>query len=255
MRIIYIPIGLSLALTVAVSGLTSAQDTSSESAEGFVPLEVTEECKQKIYEELQEERNIYRNVQHAATQDAVPYQKNASVLHTMSANTTDLVPYLVLNYHALACRLELVCDSIWMSHGHVSKSPVLSHRPIGCSRLFMARGRWWSDERRDDVFKSDDYPIEECAYYKEGSQAVATAFLVKKNPCQSIADQILAEENQMLRLIVAEDSANRGTRKIVPVFQAVLRDIRDSFLEPLRGLADLFGSVIHPIPCLLTQCN
>ena len=239
-------IGLSLILVVSSSELVHAQDDSDESPGGIVPIEVAEECKEKMYEELLDERNIYRGVQHA--------EENASVLHTKAANTTDLVPYLVLNYHALTCRLQLLCDSIWMSHGHVSKDPVLAHRPIGCSRLFMARGRWWSDDRRDQVFKQEVPSIEECAYYKKGDAAFAYTFLVKKT-CEGIADQILAEEDEMLKLIVAQDSANRGTRKVVPVFQAILRDIRDSFLEPLRGLADLFGSVIHPIPCLLTQCN
>jgi hypothetical protein len=27
------------------------------------------------------------------------------------------------------------------------------------------------------------------------------------------------------------------------------------FLEQLREVVDLFGSILHPIPCVLTQCD
>ena len=111
-----------------------------------------EQCSTQIYEEMQEERNVYRDVQ---------YGKSMSVLGVRGVDSTDLVPYLTLNYHALSCRLRQLCDAVGASHGDKGTEHVLSHRPLGCSRLFSARGRWWSPERSEYIFKTE--PIEECA--------------------------------------------------------------------------------------------
>lgn len=205
-------------------------------------------CEDRTVHMLQEERDAYRRVQ---------YGEDGSVLSTDPAKTTDLVPYLVLNYHALSCRLSSVCDAVELSHGHVGAGTVLPYRPIGCARLFAARGRWWSSDRRALGFNSETIP--ECAYGEVAEQAPGFSMTFGSTTvelqCQDWVKKILEEERQLLRLVVAQDSAQRGTRKVVSVLQAVLRDVRDSFLEPLRGMVDLFGSVIHPLPCLLTQCN
>lgn len=208
-------------------------------------------CEDRTLRMVREERDIYRRVQYNEG-------LGKSVLGAPTARTSDLVPYLTLNYHALSCRLRSICDAVEISGGHLdNQTSVLPHRPIGCSRLFSARGRWWSDERRPEGV--DLSAIEECRYGDiqkdaEGFAVTPDYFGVEVS-CRVWVEQILLEERQMLRLLVAEDTAQRGTRQVIGVFQAVLQDVRDSFLEPLRGMVDLFGSIIHPIPCLLTQCN
>jgi hypothetical protein len=216
------------------------------------------QCTDWLIQTFKEEQLAYRNAQYAARGSAGPTQVNRSVLSSKAVNTTDLVPYLVLNYHAFSCRLQTLCDAVAASHGHLGQpGPLLSYRPLGCSRLFAARGRWWTAGRRDVITRDD--PIEECNHFKHivaGSNIELSyeEFSVDEQ-CNTWVDQILSEERQMLRLLASEDSAHRGTRKVVGVFQAVISDIRESFLEPLRGLVDLFGSVLYPIPCLLPQCN
>jgi hypothetical protein len=226
---------------------------------------IADECRAAVFSELQEERRAYRAVQFAADQ--------RSVLGVETANTSDLVPYLVLNYHALDCRLRMLCDAAEQSHGHLNEGRCTDDpkqwcdedsdcaagscilklaQPLGCSRLFAARGRWWSSERRDQTFKTA--PVAACAYSAQ-EDAVPVPFFIVTNECRKMAEQILDEERQMLRLLVSQDGAHRGTRRVIGVFQSVLFDLRDSFLEPLRGMADLFGSVLHPIPCLLAHCQ
>lgn len=206
------------------------------------------ECAHRIETMMQEEINIYRAAQFGPSA--------RSVLQTTAANTSDLVPYLVENYHALDCRLRMVCIAAGASQGPVETADVIfPHRPIGCSRLFAARGRWWSPDRRDEVFRTE--PITECAFPASDTPAhslIPTAFNAEAS-CNALADEVLREEEQMLRLVVAQDVAERGTRRVVPVFQNVLADVRESFLVPLRGMVDLFGSIVHPIPCLLRHCN
>jgi hypothetical protein len=232
-----------------------------------------EQCTERILTELHEERTVYRNVQYAATSAAQNKEADTSVLGTSVATTSDLVPYLVLNYHGLSCRLRLLCSAVNRSQGHVAsgycvESPEQScgndkdcdagscalsvEWPVGCARLFAVRGRWWSDARRNQVFTSR--PIEECSY-AVGRETISPPPLLVSAQCNAMAEQILQEERHMLRLLVAQDAAHRGTRRVAGIFQTVLFDIRNSFLEPLRGLADLFGSVLHPIPCLLSQCD
>lgn len=210
-----------------------------------------EACTDRVFQMIREERDVYRALQE---------EKDWSVVGQQTAKTSDLVPYLVLNYHALSCRLRALCDTVAFSHGHLGKDEaVLPARPLGCSRLLMARGRWWSPDRREQGFVPEKIP--ECAYSElaprdaEDTFGVTTSYVTVASQCAAWTAQILEEERQMLRLLVAQDALQRGTQLSAGIFQAVLRDIRDSFLEPLRGVVDLFGSVMHPIPCLLTQCN
>ena len=35
----------------------------------------------------------------------------------------------------------------------------------------------------------------------------------------------------------------------------IVADLRQGFLDPLYETVSLFGSILHPIPCLLSQCN
>ena len=208
-----------------------------------------EQCSNRVNGMLMDEINLYRAAQYGPSE--------RSVLNTVGANTSDLVPYLVQNYHALSCRLRTICDHVRETHGHVSDEDegIMEHRPLGCSRLYAARGRWWSTERRDE--KQFMEPIAECEYVKYDTTSFDTtpSYYQIESQCDAWTTQIMQEERQMLRLLVAQDAAERGARRIVPVFQNVLMDIRGSFLIPMRGLVDLFGSVIHPIPCYLRQCN
>lgn len=206
-----------------------------------------EQCSDRVSGMLMDEVNLYRAAQHGPSEH--------SVLNTIGANTSDLIPYLVLNYHALSCRLRTICDQVRETHGHVGTEGILEYRPLGCSRLYAARGRWWSPDRRNE--KQFMEPIEECEYIKYETPSFDTtpSYYQIESECDAWTGQILQEERQMLRLLVAQDAAERGARRIIPVFQNVLADIRGSFLIPLRGLVDLFGSVIHPIPCYLRQCN
>lgn len=240
--LVWLLLSVALGMTLRWWGVTHAL-TPEEQLSGM-----RDACEDRMFLMLQEERDAYRKVQ---------YGGKESVLHTPTVNTTDLVPYLVLNYHALSCRLNSVCDAVELSHGHIGTGTVPPHRPIGCARLFAARGRWWNEDRRDLGFNVETIP--ECAYSDIALQApgfgVTFDYPVPKVQCTEWVQKILEEERQFLRLLVAQDAAHRGTRRVVAVLQSVLRDIRDSFLEPLRGVVDLFGAVVHPIPCLLTQCN
>ena len=243
MRMTVFSIGLLLSL---IGGVPLVQAVELTDAQQLSVMR--RECVDQMIEGLQEERNIYKEVQYD--------QSQRSVLST-AARTSNLVPYLVLNYNALACRLRYFCDSIGASHGHIGSNPVLSYRPIGCSRLFSARGRWWDPDRRDRVFRTQ--VIEECAYYKfdEGSASFSpTAYYATVEvQCDDWVNLILEEERQMLRLLVAQDSANRDSRRGIRFFQTALASIRKSFLDPLYEAVNLFGSIIQPIPCLLSQCN
>ncbi len=239
--LLFLPTLFPLGVSQNVSALTADEELS----------QARDLCEDRTLRMVREERDVYRRVQYTAGLEK-------SVLGTPTARTSDLVPYLTLNYHALSCRLRSICDAVEISPGHLDEqTSVLPHRPIGCSRLFAARGRWWDDARRPEGV--DLSVIEECRYGDLQKDAegfeVTPDYLGVGIACRSWVEQILLEERQLLRLLVAEDTTQRGTRQVIGVFQAVLQDIRDSFLEPLRGMVDLFGSIIHPIPCLLTQCN
>src|SRR3989344_835004 len=92
-----------------------------------------EVCEERAETLLREEKEIYRRVQYGEEWSVLQQDQKSAM--------EDLVPYLVLNYHALDCRLNMVCDAL--------EGTRLPHRPVGCSRLFSARGRWWSDDRRE----------------------------------------------------------------------------------------------------------
>lgn len=237
---------LILLFLVAIVPLNATALTPEEKSAKLSVMD--DQCANQMIEMLEKEKNVYRDVQYGVD--------NTSVLGT-HAETQDLIPYLTLNYHALQCRLRMVCDAVGASHGDSGDSMPLNYRPIGCSRLFAARGRWWTEDRRDKTFAPE--PIEECAYFKYAGEDVGYdvpfAETTVEEKCDELVDQVLLEERQMLRLLVAQDSANRGARSAIGVFQEALKSVRNDFLYQLRNITDFFGSVLHPIPCLLTQCT
>lgn len=240
-------------LTLPVHALTPAStDLSGWPEEKLAGAKA--QCAEDVSRMIREERDAYREVQLGG--------EEMSVLDAGPGRTSDLVPYLVLNYHAFSCRLRALCGAVDLATGRAGEGTLLPSQPVGCSRLFAARGRWWSPERREQSLNLLE--VSSCNYRKIRSDPsfshvpqVELTFDVRTvgDDCRVLADQVLQEERQVLRVLVAEESSMRGARQVLSLFQTVLRDVREGFLEPLRGLVELFGSVLHPIPCLLTQCN
>ena len=241
-------LSITLALSALFSALVPLHAFAITPEETLVKAK--DQCGDRAFQMIREERDAYRRVQFGEEWSVVRDQSDA--------DTSDLVPYLVLNYHALDCRLSALCDAVWLSHGHLGSGALLPPMsPVGCSRLFSARGRWWTEENRD--LPPDPDIIPECNY--RGMQTVAESveitqsYLTVAADCRGWVTQILEEERQVLRLLVAQDSAERGTQRVVGVFQTVLGGIRENLLKPLRSMVSLMGSLLHPIPCLLSQCN
>jgi hypothetical protein len=238
-----------VALSFILLAVPAQALTPEEKLEGAMA-----QCETDTARMIRVERDAYREVQLGGEEQGV--------LGAGPGRTTDLVPYLVLNYHALSCRLRALCSSVDIATGRAGEGTLLPHQPLGCSRLFAARGRWWSPERRDqslnllEVSSCDYDKISKDPAFKDVPTVWLTpTFFTVGDNCRVMVDQVLQEERQMLRLLVAEESSIRGVRQVLSLFQTVLREVREGFLEPLRGLVDLFGSVLHPIPCLMTQCN
>ena len=241
MKKLYLSIGILIIFScvVLISENTFALTPEERSAQLST---MHAKCSNQMWEMMEEETKIYRGIQ---------YGEEKSVLET-NAKTEDLVPYLTLNYHAFGCRLRMICDAVGSSYigEDENRSDDVYHKPIGCSRLFSDRGRWWDRERRDEVFAKQ--PIEECNYSLYAGDDIGYALSASEttveDQCYELIDQILEEEKQMLKMVVAGDSVNRGMRNYINVSQLSLGSIRNDFLFKLREIVDFFGSVLHPIP-------
>ena len=97
-------------------------------------------CRSFMSQALRDEHASYRRVQYGSDYPGV--------LTIQDAATSDLIPYLTLNFHAFSCRLASLCEAIDIGvNPFTSGRPSLAE-PIGCSRMFPVRGRWWNDEQR-----------------------------------------------------------------------------------------------------------
>ena len=245
---LYLIIGVVI-LIIYISLITKNACALTPEENSAILSTMNEKCSNRMWDMMEEEVKVYRGIQ---------YGESKSVLGT-NAKTEDLIPYLTSNYHALGCKLRMVCDAVGSSYAGEDQDNTddAYHRPIGCSRMFAARGRWWDPERRDEIFAKN--PIEECNYSlyvgdDVGYEVSPTETIIDLQ-CHDLVDRILMEEKQMMKMVVAGDSVNRGMRNYINVFQISIGSIRNDFLFNLRKITDFFGSVLHPIPCLVTQCT
>lgn len=224
-------------LFLFVVGSVHAQNINGDVLRSVTELQ--EACHEEVQEQLIEERNVYRSLQMELFEEA-------------NVRTSDLVPYATQNFWALRCRLRSLCDAVGTSQGHLQADSIQTIRPLGCQWLSGARGRSGGEDR---VFKSE--PIAECTKLSEEGDAFAFTpnLFDVENTCDQIVDDVLIEEEEVLKLLTAQDSTRRATDKIVHVMQFLLSDLRRGLLDPLRGFVDLSGSILQPIPCLLTQCH
>lgn len=230
-------------------------------------------CYERIANLLEGERTVYRTVQYGDIARVPPWQTPApwrvdqgtfgdgvfaaprqlyrSVLGQGRASTSDLVPYLTANYSSLSCRLHLVCGRVRQAAMLGSGGVLLPFRPLGCSRYWTVRTRTSvSAEERPQVPRECS-PLTATGAVRQDAQAELTGMVAA---CQDLEQAILQEERALLETLTVVDASARTLRPLLAELRAVLGVTLSELLAPLRDLLEQM-SVVHTVPCLLSQCD
>ena len=265
-------IGLALALFLPATEQALAQSNASQASSVGGSA-----CRVTVEQELAKEQRIYRSVLlgHTKAKDApvgeVRYDKEGiawirteknkwktvakgyestvrtdtqmddkdelkerrGILETRGVLTSDLVPYLTQGFRALQCRIDLICRTADLSlnvEGEEKREITVS--ALGCM-----------EEERDS------FPA--CHLEAIGTLANGGDVLTY---CRNVGRNMLAREEDLLRLAVEYDAAYRSLLQLAGNFDTFLGSFEWSVNHLLRQAAGIVGS-LQRIPCFIASCD
>lgn len=148
-------------------------------------------------------------------------------MFTRKAPSSDLLPPIIQAFRAYECRLQAVCMAAEQSQGADESATTIDVQPEGCINF-------------------TEPVLNAC---KQNSQLTAGA-----NTCQNVVDGMIAQEMDMLMLLVSYDSAYRTLLQFEGVFEGFLTDFRFPLIEPLWQTVRAMGGLAN-LPCLISQCD
>ena len=266
-------IGLALALFLPATEQALAQSNASQASSVGGSA-----CRVTVEQELAKEQRIYRSVLlgHTKAKDApvgeVRYDKEGiawirteknkwktvakgyestvrtdtqmddkdelkerrGILETRGVLTSDLVPYLTQSFRALQCRIDLVCRTAELSTEIKEKNK---------KRIDVSAPGCMEEER--DSFPSCHLVAGE-ASRPEGGDILTY--------CRNVGRNMLAREEDLLRLTVEYDAAYRSLLQLAGNFDTFLGSFEWSVSHLLRQAADIVGS-LQRIPCFIASCD
>lgn len=240
---------------------------------------IEQQCRERFTSEMLNLRTAYRTVQYGDLSREPPWsltvheqlraplqkgilrggkrRENEGVLGTEATRTSTLVPYLVENLRGLSCRLQQVCLTAKDSLLQGNRTNVLPTRPLGCSRLSFLRNRFYVAH----PLRGHPVQFPECAPVPGELDDPAKEGVTTKTEigplfadCRSLSDRVLAEEEAMLKSVVAYDVMQRGLRQIFTPLQSLLSAVTHQLVAPVRMLVESLGT-LHAIPCLQPHCD
>ncbi len=163
---------------------------------------------------------------------------------TRGVMTSTLIPYLVESYHALGCRLAMVCEAARQSAAipATSTTPLIISTP-GCAPLTIT-------------------PFPRCSFANtslhpaDNDSTLLDAFgsAIVRTECQPLAGAILDDEANLLKRAVAYDASYRELLQLSGVLDKGATPIETSVIPLVEKAVDI---AIHPekLACFLTKCH
>lgn len=161
------------------------------------------------------------------------------IFETRQVLTSELIPALTQSYRALTCRALSVCANSQLSPEEaaaiqINKAPLAKGiGPIqipGCDEI-------------DLHFLPTCLPINS-----------APDLAITKTYCESMADQMLNREADLLKLAVTYDAAYRTLLQFAGNFDQFIASFRGDLLSPIEQ-ATAVVTQLSRIPCFLAECN
>lgn len=150
------------------------------------------------------------------------------LLEQKRTSTSDLIPTLTQTFRAYQCRLRSVCAAANDSQQESSlKKTTITVQSDGCEEAEMP------------VLKN-------CNGNTQVTASVTS--------CDDAIGSILAQEEQMLVLLVTYDSAYRTLLQFQGVFEGFLTSFRFALVNPIWQTVRVIGGLNH-IPCFTSQCD
>ncbi len=164
--------------------------------------------------------------------ESAEIQWKRGIFDTKRTLTSELVPYLTQSMRALQCRTVVMCEAVEQSIT-AEEGTVLEIDVPGClpaSRPAIAACQLGAAERPNP---------------EESNM---------RTYCQTIADQMLEREADLLKLAVEYDAAYRTILQFAGNFDLFLQEFRWPLTFTIRSAAGIIGQ-LNRIPCFLSTCD
>jgi hypothetical protein len=172
-------------------------------------------------------------------QNQMPIEPRKGVFETLGVSTNELVPPLTQSYRALTCRVEEICQALWLSlqSAGLQKNQTFNVDVPGCKPRDVA------------VLHSCQFaPEQDKPQADQGAKGAVLAH------CLSVSGGMLDREADLLRLAVSYDGAYRSLLQFAGNFDQFVSEFRFSLVTPVREAVSLLGQ-LQRIPCFLAQCD
>lgn len=167
-------------------------------------------------------------------------QPRRGIFETRNAATSELLPPLLQSVRALRCNLEAICESAAIARGggmeKLLKDGKLPVTTLGCRELLVE-------------------PLRACVSQTEktGTDDVAlTAFVATY--CRPTADDLLAREMELTKLLVSYDASYRSLLQFAGTFDRFASEFQETLFSPIRQAVSLLNA-LQRIPCFAPQCQ
>lgn len=154
-------------------------------------------------------------------------------LEVKKAQTSELLPPILQSVRAFQCKLDNVC--LLLSRSIIEDQPdEIEVSSPGCIKETLP-------------------PLSACAI--TGADAPdSTAVIRVIEQCEQMRDTIAAREAQMLKLLIAYDSAQRSLRQLLGMMDTFVADLRNVLLGPVWQAVRAYQN-IGRLPCFSSQCE
>ena len=161
------------------------------------------------------------------------------IFETKRTSTSELIPYLLHSIRALDCRLKTLCEISRLSETESGSEPepvdISSIQVLGC--IEFTEAQTWPEchfESNPDARNID-----------QGDT---------RSYCESITQQLMDREMQLLKLVVEYDAGFRSLLQLAGNFDIFLREFRWPLSVTVRQAVELIGQ-LGRIPCFLSSCD
>ncbi|MFH0769769.1 MAG: hypothetical protein V1926_00135 [Candidatus Peregrinibacteria bacterium] len=174
----------------------------------------------------------------ASEQDSLPDRPalfpRKGILETKHVLTSDLLPLLLQSFRSLQCRMNMTCELARLSHGLKATKPpsLVTLHTEGC-----IEAKWQSLAACQFALKDETTDMTEISAW-----------------CQTTTQEVLAQEQEVLRFLTEYDASYRSLLQFAGIFDEFLEEYRWTVTGNIRSAASIIGW-LGRTPCFLSSCE
>ena len=164
-------------------------------------------------------------------------EDSPGIFETKRVLTSDLIPYLIQSFRALQCRIDMICRTVDLS--------INQKKEEGEDSQKVRVGAMGCIEEELEIYPSCQLSAGERSTAEEGD---ALGY------CTSAGREMLAREEDLLRVLVEYDAAYRSLLQLAGSLDLFMGSFEWPVGQLLRQTAGILG-YMQRIPCFIATCD